>query len=302
MERRTGGSPRCSKVNRRGQAFLGGTGTGAGGLIGCNIHGVCRRVVGEGGSRRRGEGAGRTVPVPCSMIFTTVGTAGGGGHATVEDGAEVTLLGTGGIRAAVLRLRVRARTKRTNSGSLAALLDMAKLPAVAALGEGGGGEGAFDGAIASIEKDKGGIGHEFAVISSYLDHHRAGPFACGARRAVRVEIASLLDEEAFGVVDGGAEVGEEEGVVIRHSLEGEAVNGELKISGSEAKGLPGVVGHRESLVESGSEGVEKRRVRGGGDRGVDNGQGNRPFTVDEGFESDRELGVGLPQNRGCDVG
>ena len=192
--------------------------------------------------------------------------------------------------------------ERTNSGSLAALLDMAKLPAVAALGEGGGGEGSFDGTIASIEKDKGGIGHEFAVISSYLDHHRAGPFTCGAPRAIRVEIARLLDKEAFDVVDGGAGVGEEEGVVIRHSLKREAVYGELKISGSEAKGLPAVVGHRESLVESGSEGVEKQWVRGGGNGGVDNGQGNRPLTVNEGFESDRELGVGLPQNRGCNVG
>ena len=257
MEGRAGGGPRCSKVNRRGQAFLGGTGTGAGGLIRCNIHGVCRRVVGEGGGRRRGEGAGRAVPVPRTMIFTTVGTAGGGGHATVEDGAEVTLLGTRGIRKAVLRLGVRARAERTNSGGLAALLDMAKLPAVAALGEGGGREGAFDGTIATIEKDKGGIGHEFAIISGYLDHHRAGSFTRGARGTIRVEVAGLLDEEAFGVVDGGAEVGEEEGVVVRHGFEREAVYGELKVSWGEAKGLPGVVGNGESLVESGSEGVKE---------------------------------------------
>ena len=151
------------------------------------------------------------------------------------------------------------------------MFDMAELPAVAALGKGGGREGAFDGAIATIEKDKGGVGHKFAVVSSYLDHDRAGPLTRGAGRTIRVKVTGLLNEEAFGVVDGGAEVGEEEGVVVRHCFQGEAVYGELEISGGEAEGLPGVVGNGEGLVESGSEGVEERWVRGGGNRGVDNG-------------------------------
>ena len=214
---------------------------------------------------------GRAVPVPRSMVFTTVGTAGGGGHTTVKDGTKVALLGTRGVRAAMLGLGVRAGAERTNSGRLAALLDMTKLPAVAALGEGGGREGAFDGTITTIKKDRGGIGQESAVIGSHLDHHRAGPLTRGARRTIRVEVVGLLDEKPFGVIDGGAEVGEEEGVVVRHSFKREAVYGELKIRRGEAKGLPGVVGNGESLVESGSEGVEERCVRGGGDRGVHNG-------------------------------
>ena len=97
-------------------------------------------------------------------------------------------------------------------------------------------------------------------------------------------------------------MGEEEGVIVRHSFKREAVNGELKISGGEAKGFPGVVGNGECLVESGSGGVKERCVRGGGNRGVDNGQGNRPLAVNEGLESDGELGVSLSQNGGSDVG
>ena len=98
----------CSEVNRRGQAFLTGVGAGVGGLIGCNIHGLHRRVIGEGGRGRRGEGAGGAVPIPFSVVFTTVGTAGGGGHTTVKDRTEVNLFGAGGIRALLLRLWVTA--------------------------------------------------------------------------------------------------------------------------------------------------------------------------------------------------
>ena len=151
---------------------------------------------------------------------------------------------------------------------------MAKFPAVAALGEGGGGEGTFNSPVTSIEKNKGGIGHEFAIVSSYLDYHRVGPLARGARRTVGDEIAALLEEKGHGVVNGDAEMGEEEGVVVRHSLKVDAVYGKLKVGGGEAEGLPGVVGYREGLVESGSKGVKKRCIGGGGNRSVNNGKSN----------------------------
>ena len=85
--------------------------------------------------------------------------------------------------------------------------------------------------------------------------------------------------------------------MIRYGFKRETVYGELKIGGGEVEGLPGVVGYRKGLVESGSEVVEEWRVRRGRDSGVHNQEGNRLFTLYEGYESDVELEVGLSHYR-----
>ena len=74
------------------------------------------------------------------------------------------------------------------------------------------------------------------MFSGDLHHHRAGTLSDRTRLAVRVEVAGPFDNEALGVVDGSREGGGEEGVVIRHGIKREAVNGELEVSGGEGEG------------------------------------------------------------------
>ena len=161
---------------------------------------------------------------------------------------------------------------------------MAKLPAVAALCEGGGGIGPFDNTVLTVEQGKGGVCHPPTMFSGDLHHNRAGTLPDRPRLVVWVEVAGSFDYEALGVVDGSGEGGGEEGVVIRHGIHREAVNGELEVSGGESESLPGVVGDGEGLIEAGGERLKKGSIGGGGDGGVDNGEGDGAFTVDKGLE------------------
>ena len=119
--------------------------------------------------------------------------------------------------------------------------------------------------------------------------------------SVGVKVAGSLNDEAFGVVDGSGEGGGKEGVILWHGIEGKAVDGELEIGGSEAESLPGVIGDGEGLIEAGGKGLKKGSVGGGGDDRVDNGEGDGAFAIDKGHERNRELGVGLFEDRGSNV-
>ena len=142
---------------------------------------------------------------------------------------------------------------------------MAKLPAVAALCERGGGVGAFDNTVLAVEQGEGWVSHPPTMLSGNLHHHGAGTLSDGTRLAVRVEVTGPFNNEAFGVVDGSGEGGGEEGVVIWHGIERKAMNGKMEVGGGEAEGLPGVVGDGEGLVEVGGKGLKdggRRKRRG----------------------------------------
>lgn len=62
-----------------------------------------------------------------------------------------------------------------------------------------------------------------SIICRHLNHHRAGLLASGVCLVVRVKVVSLVDEEAFSVVDRDAEVGKKKEFVVRYGLEGKAV-------------------------------------------------------------------------------
>ena len=176
------------------------------------------------------------------------------------------------------------RSKGSRQSFLASLFDMAKLPAVAALCERGGGIGTFDNTVLAIEQSEGGVCHPPTMCSSDLHQHRTGTLSDRTRLAVRVEVAGSFDYEAFGVVDGSGEGGGEEGVVIRLGIKREAMNGELEVGGGESEGLPGVVGDGEGLIEAGGESLKKGRIGSGKDGGFNNRECNGVFTIDKGLE------------------
>ena len=127
---------------------------------------------GEEGRRwRRRDRAGGAVSVARAVGFPTVRAAGGRGNAAVQGGFEIALLRAGGVGAAVLGFGVRTRAKGADSGVLASLFDMAKLPAVAALCERGGRVGAFDNTIFAVEPGEGGVSHSPAMFSGNLHYH-----------------------------------------------------------------------------------------------------------------------------------
>ena len=275
-------SPWSGEVDGEGQAHVGGIGAGVNRRVRKDVHGLDG---GEEGRRwRQGDRASGTIPVAGTMGFPAVGAAGRRGNAAVQGRFKVALFRARGVGAAVLSLGVGTGAKGADSRILASLLDMAKLPAGAALSERGGGIGAFDNTVLAVEQGKGGVCPPPTMFSGDLHHHRAGTPSDRTRLAVRVEVAGSLNYEALGVVDGSGEGGGEEGVVIRHGIKREAVNGELEVGGGQSEGLPGVVGDGEGLIEAGGESLKKGGIGGGGDGGVDNGEGDGAFTVDKGLE------------------
>ena len=61
------------------------------------------------------------------------------------------------------------------------------------------------------------------------------------------------------------------------------MNSELEVGGGEAESRPGVIGDGEGLIEVGGKGLEKGGVGSGGDRGVDNREGDGAFAIDKGL-------------------
>ena len=92
-------------------------------------------------------------------------------NAAVQGRLEVALLRARGVGAAVLRLRVGTRAKGADCRILVSLFDKAKIPAVAALCERGGGVGALDNTVLAEEQGEGGVSHPPTMLSGNLHHH-----------------------------------------------------------------------------------------------------------------------------------
>ena len=81
----------------------------------------------------------RVISVSGRVGIPAVGALGGGGGATIEDGFEVASFGAGGVGASVFSLRMVKRAKGADGRFLfAPVFDVSKLPALLALGLGGG--------------------------------------------------------------------------------------------------------------------------------------------------------------------
>jgi len=80
------------------------------------------------------------------------------------------------------------------------------------------------------------------------------------------------------------------------------VDGELGLVGSEAKGQPGRVSHREGLVELGREGIKVGREGRSGSGRVGDEQGDGPSIVDFSGDSEGEDTVRISEDTGADVG
>ena len=103
----------------------------------------------------------------------------------------------------MLRLGVVARAKRADHGVLAPGFDMAKLPAVAALGRGRRWVGSLNHTVAAVQENGGRVNHSVGMIRGDVDHDGASSLAVFAGGGVRVEVSGTSDEEVLGIVDGG---------------------------------------------------------------------------------------------------
>ena len=109
-----------------------------------------------------------------------------------------------------------------------------------------------------------------------------------------IEEAGFGDEDGLGVNNRGLEEGKQGSVSLRMSLDGQAMDGELKISGGKSEGHPGVVADREGLIELVGKSIEKGGVGSSRDGGVDNSEGDRTIIVDKDFKADREARISFP--------
>ena len=78
---------------------------------------------------------GGAVAVARAVVFPTVIAAGRRGNAASQGGLNVALVRAGGVRAAVLRRRVRSGAKGAKCRIFGSLFEVAILPAVATLCE-----------------------------------------------------------------------------------------------------------------------------------------------------------------------
>ena len=120
--------------------------------------------------------------------------------------------------------------------------------------------------------------------------------------SIRVEEAGFGNENRQRVEYRGQKEVTQDGVVFGVSLDREAMEGKLWISGGESEGHPGVVADREELIELVGESIEEGGVGGSRDGGVDNSEGDRTMFIDKSFEADGEAGISFPQDGGGQVG
>ena len=142
-------SPWSGEVDGGGQAPARGIGAGVNRCVRKDVHGFDSRE--EGRRWGWGDRASGTIPVTGAVGFPAVGAAGREGNAAIPGRFKVAFFQAGGVGAAVLRLGVGTRAKGADSRILASLFDMAKLPAVAALCERGGGVGELDNTVLAVE-------------------------------------------------------------------------------------------------------------------------------------------------------
>jgi len=100
----------------------------------------------------------------------------------------------------VLRLGVVASAERADYRVFAPGLDMAKLPAVAALGRGGRWVGSFNHTVAAIKEDGGLIDHSVSMIRRDMNHDGAGSLAVPMGGGIKVEVSGASNEEVLGIV------------------------------------------------------------------------------------------------------
>jgi len=172
------------------------------------------RVASGGSIPHRGNRSGRAIPVTGGVVPIAIGASGGGGNTAVENGPQIPLSQAGQVRTPVFRLGIVASPKRADYRILAPGLDMAKLPAVVALGRGRQWVGSFNYVVAAIKEDRGRIDQSVSMSRGDVDHDGGSTLAVHGGGGVRVEVSGALDKEVLGIVDGGLNVREEEIVVI----------------------------------------------------------------------------------------
>ena len=127
---------------------------------------------------------------------------------------QVAFSRAGWVRTPVFRLGVVASAKRAVHGVVAPGLDMAKHPALAALGRGGRWVGSLNHTVAAIKEDGWRIDHSVSMIRRDMNHDAASSLAVPAGGGIKVEVSGASDEEILGIVYGGLNVREEEVLVI----------------------------------------------------------------------------------------
>ena len=137
------------------------------------------------------------------------------------------------------------------------LSDMSELAAVVTLGEPVGGDNRGDLSGAREEADGGS--HRGDILWSDGDGNRGGEFPL-SRGRVWVEKPGREDGDPSCIADRGSQ-----GIIEVVGIGGEVgdrkgVDGQLCLVGGEPEGEPGGLTHREGLVESGSNGIEKGGV------------------------------------------
>ena len=83
----------------------------------------------------------------------------------------------------------------------------------------------------------------------------------------------------MGIKESGLEENTQVGIVIGMGLNGEAMDGELKISMGQTEGKRGIVANWEELVEFVGECVEERGVGSSGNRAVDKIRKTQPLSL-----------------------
>ena len=135
--------------------------------------------------------------------------------------------------------------------------DVPEFAAVIALGEPVGGDDRGDLSGAREEADGGP--HRGDILWSDGDGNRGSEFPL-PRGGVWVEESGGEDGDTSRIADRGSQGIEEVIGISGEVRDGERVDGQLRLVGSEPEGEPGGLTHREGLVESGSNGIEERSI------------------------------------------
>jgi len=139
--------------------------------------GGSKGVTSSGSVPRGRKQPGRAIPVTGRVVCVAVGTLGGRSNTPVENRPQIALHRAGRVPTSVFRLGVVAWAEWVDHGALAPGFDMAKLPAVAALGRGGRWVGSLNHTVAAIKEKRGRINHSVSMVRGDMDHNGASPLA-----------------------------------------------------------------------------------------------------------------------------
>ena len=198
-------------------------------------------------------------------------------------------------------LGVIAIAKWADHGVLAPGFDMAKPPAVAALGRGRRWVGSLNHTVAAVQEDGGWIDHSVSMIRGDVNHDGASSLAVPAGGGVRVEVSGASNKDVLGIVDGGLDVREEEVVIFGEGFQRNTVDGKLEIGRHQPKGEPRVVANGKRLVELQGESLKEGNIGGSWNCGVSGYEGDSAFVIDESLEGNGKVGVCFAEDRGGEV-